>query len=62
MRIGLCRDSEIMVLNPEFEKRHRVEFNNSMLDQNDLEKRAEILAKLSLVEIFQSQVPVLEEK
>lgn len=33
-----------------------------MLDQNDLEKRGEILAKLSLLEIFQSQVPVLEEK
>ena len=50
------------MLSPEFEKCFQVEIKNSMLDQNDLEKRAEILAKLSLLEIFQSQVPILEEK
>lgn len=56
-------DSEIRKLFPCFENDYEVEFRNSILPNRfELEERAEVLAKLFLQEVYQFQVPILEQQ
>lgn len=56
-------NSEIRKLFPYFEDDHLIEFKNTIIPSHfEMDKRAEVLAKLYLQEVYHSQLPIMEQQ